>query len=216
MSNEATSQSELEIVRSIRSSTDAEVARVAEAARAQADSETARTQAEARAIEAEILAAAQETVRRHRTRELATAAVESRRMALWAREKRIAAVFARIEEDLRGVRDDPARYRQSLLALAVEAVFAAGGEAVRLQLAERDRPVADDVFIEAVREGARGRAGREVAIETEFVPDAIPDGCVASTPDGRVFYDNTYGRRLERNRRALRMAILREIEQGHE
>jgi vacuolar-type H+-ATPase subunit E/Vma4 len=70
--------------------------------------------------------------------------------------------------------------------------------------------------LRAIRAAVDARSGGGVHVDVEFVCDSIDAGCVASTPDGRIVYDNTYQRRLERQRRSLRRAIQREIEQSHE
>lgn len=215
MNSTPATPSDLEIVKSILAEADAEVARILDAAHTEARAEEDRLRNEAEAAAAEIRAQADQTAARHRTREMATAAVEVRRMLLWAREKRVAAALTRVEESLRALRDDPERYRLSLIALAAEAVFATGGDPVRLQFAARDRAMADEALVAAVKDGVRARGGGDVGIEVEFPPDSIDAGCIASVLDGRIVYDNTFQRRLERERRALRREILKEIEQSH-
>lgn len=216
MSEETIPKPESEIVRSILDGADAEVARMLEAARAEGEAERHRVREEVEEIRKRILGAAEEEARRFRTRELATAAVEARRMLLWAREEHVSATLARIEADLRTIPSDPDRYRESLAALAAEAALGAGGVRVHLKLAERDRALVDEAFAARVKAAVRARGGGDVDLELEFDSAITDGGCIASDPEGRIVYDNTYMRRLERERRNLRRAILREIESGHE
>lgn len=216
MSEATIPKPESEIVRSILDGADAEVARILEAARAEAEAERQRAREEVDEIRKRILGAAGEEARRFRTREMATAAVEARRMLLWAREEQVSATLAQIEAGLQTITSDPDRYRDSLAALAAEAVLGVGGARVHLKLAERDRALVDEAFAARVKAAVRSNGGGDVDLELEFDRAFTDGGCIASDPEGRIVYNNTYKRRLERERRNLRRAILREIETGHE
>ena len=154
-------------------------------------------------------------VEKIRTREVSTARIEARRLLLNARELAVARVFDEIRAGLGHLREDPGRYRESLKRLAVEAVSAVGGDEVVLRLSERDRGLADEAFTKAVME-ASGRAGDAGALKLEFHAVDSGGGCVAASPDGRVVFDNTFARRLERMRSELRSYIIDGLERGDE
>ena len=123
-------------------------------------------------------------------------------------------MFAEIEEGLGHLREDPGRYRESLRRLAIEAVAAIGGEGVVLRFSERDRGLADESLLNEIRAGVEA-AGGGTTFRAEFTGGA-GGGCVAASADGRVVFDNTLGRRLERMRSGIRAMIVGKLAKNDE
>jgi len=90
-----------------------------------------------------------------------------------------------------------------LAGLAAETVKALGGDSVILGLAEQDRSIADEAWLNSVRQ----RAGYQGALTVDDTPADIAGGVVARSGDGRRYYDNSYAARLRRQRTALRQDI---------
>jgi vacuolar-type H+-ATPase subunit E/Vma4 len=216
MTKETESGQENGIVQSILAEAEAQAQRIIESARKIVEAENERTRKEVEANRQEILAKADERAKKIRAREVATAHVESQRVLLKAREDAVTNVVARIEEGLRALRKDAAQYRQSLLNLACEAIGSVGGNEVRLVVSNADREFLDHEFLDAVGTALRAQLGSAPAIVPEFREDDLDGGCVALSPNGRVVYENTFPRRLERMRRRLRASIVREIRKENE
>ncbi len=201
-----------EIVRSILAEADEQAARILENARSAAAAEDARAEREAAQAEAVIVSEAEDAARRLRARVTATAHVEARQALLRAREEVIAAATAEIAAAWEALRKDPARYRESLTALAGEAAAAIGGDRVRLRLEEADRAATDGDWAEAVAARIRENGGGPgPAIELVYTEEAFGGGCTAFSPDGRVVFENTFPRRMERLRRRIRAALVQEV-----
>ena len=132
-----------------------------------------------------------------------------------ARELAVAAVFDEIKAGLGHLRENPGSYRESLRNLAVEAVAAVGGDEAVLRISERDRGFADDAFAEDVRERLKTAAGG-TDFRVEFDSGDNGGGCAAASADGRIVFDNTYGRRLERLRSEIRAMIVVELDKSNE
>ena len=203
------------IVERILGDADAEAARlIANAGRA-AEAEGLKTQREIEKIEADIRTGWDAKVEKIRMREVSTARIESRRILLNAREEAVSRMFGEIEEGLGHLRENPGRYRESLCRLAAEAAAAIGGEEVVLRFGERDGGLVDDAFVDEVKARLEGAAAGP-RFRVEFESGDNGGGCVATSPDGRIVFDNTYGRRLERLRPELRATIVSELEKSNE
>jgi len=201
-----------EIVRAILAEADEQAARTLEHARTAAAVEEERTERDAAEAEAAVMSDAEDEARRLRSRVVATAHVEARQMLLRAREEVIAAATGEIAAACEALRSDAAQYRESLTALAAEAVAAIGGDRVRLTVEEADRVATDAEWMQAVAARVAGSsAGPAPAIEIAYTNEALGGGCTASSPDGRVIFENTYPRRMERLRRRIRAAIVQEV-----
>jgi vacuolar-type H+-ATPase subunit E/Vma4 len=177
--------------------------------------EEKKTEREVAKFEEDLRAGWDDRVEKIRTREVSTARIEARRLLLNARERAVVRVFDEIMSGLGFMREDPGRYRDSLTRLAVEAVRAVGGEGIVLRLSERDRGLADEGFMQAVSDGA-GMAAGAGSLRLEFDTADTGGGCVATSADGRVVFDNTFPRRLERMRSELRALIVEELDSGDE
>jgi len=95
-------------------------------------------------------------------------------------------------------------------------VSAIGETEVQLRISGVDRPFVDDAFMERLRSAARERVGRELAIHIDFSQADLGGGCIAASVNGRIVYDNTYSKRLERMRNQLRTSIVRDIIESDE
>ena len=164
-------------------------------------------------FEEDLRAGWDDRVEKIRTREVSTARIEARRLLLNARERAVVRVFEEIISGLGFMREDPGRYRDSLTRLAAEAVSAVGDEGIVLRLSERDRGLADEAFVQAVSDGVAADAG---GLRLEFDAADTGGGCFATSADGRVVFDNTFPRRLERMRSELRALIVAELDSGDE
>ena len=199
------------IIEKILSDGEAQARRLIENARRSEASEERKAAAEADRIRSEILAKAQAKAKTIRSKLIATGHIEAKRVLLKAREQAIQKVFDMIEQELAKVRKNQKEYAAALVSLAVEAISGVAEPAVTLKVAREDEALADDEFITQVRERLSEIMGQETKITVEIDPRLRWGGCVAVGAQGRVVFDNTFGRRLERMRSALRSAIAREV-----
>lgn len=154
-------------------------------------------------------------VEKLRMREVSIARIEARRVLLNARERAVTKMFEEIERGLDHLRENPSRYREGLRNLAVEALAAVGGEEVVLRFGERDRGLVDDAFVSMVSGGVE-RTDKGIRFRVEFGRDVTGGGCIATSADGRIVFDNTFGRRLGRLRPELRAMIVGGMAKDHE
>ena len=202
---------DLEMTQAILADADAQARKCIEAAEASAAEALGKARAEADQTRAEIMARGEEKARRLRARETAVVNIECRRILLNARESAVQQVFHAIDAACGELRADAAQYALSLRAVAAEAVRGVGGDAVELMVHENDEALVDAAFIEALTTAA---APTTVAIRYTLADTS--GGCVAVSRDGHITLNNTYARRLERMKRALRATIMREVADHHE
>ncbi len=215
MTEEKGSQPEAAIIEQIIGDAKAEAGKILENAKMTAAAEKKRAERELAKFEEDIRAGWEAKVEKIRMREVSTAKIEARRILLNAREQAVAGVFGDIKAGLGHLREDPGRYRESLRNLAVEAVTAVGGDDVVLIISERDGGLVDDAFIEDVRRRADA-AVSGTGFRVEFDSADASGGCKATSAGGRVVFDNTYDRRLERLRSEIRAMIVTELEKTDE
>ena len=206
---------EAAIIEQITGDAEAQARKLIGNAKLSATAEEKKTGREIERFEADLRAGWEARVEKIQTREVSTARIESRRMLLNARERAVAGVFDEIKAGLGHLRENPGRYRESLGNLAVEAVAAVGGDEAVLRISERDRGFADDAFAHDVRERLK-TAADGTSFRVEFDSADIGGGCMATSADGRIVFDNTYGRRLERLRPEIRAMIVGELDKGNE
>jgi len=176
--------------------------------RARREAEGLLRQADAGAQEARLKRLDEARAEGARRRELTLAAVfvEIRRLRL-----------ARIEALLQSLRDEAARqlasrsgfdYRESVVALAAEAVRRMAGDAFTVRLAEKDRSLTGDVLAEEIAARA-GRPGVSVTISYEAAVTA--DGPVVEDTAGSQACDMSYPARLGRLWPQMRRLIAGEM-----
>lgn len=198
MTEEPAGHPEAEIIEKIMSDAELQAKKLVENAEHAVAAEEQKTQREIREVEQDVRAGWDAKVERIRTREMSTAAIESRRTMLAAREQAVEKILGEITKGLAHLREDPRRYRESLRGLAAEAVTAVGGDEVVLKFSERDGGIVDDAFLEQVRTEVNTVSGSCPQLEAVFDSGDNGGGCVAQSPDGRIVLDNTFSRRLER------------------
>lgn len=217
MSEEVTAaQPELEIMQSIRAEAEARGRRAQDSARNTIEAEDAKAGRELEEATRGILAKADETARKVRARAIATANVEAQRILLRAREAAVDAVVLRIAQALQVLREDSPQYRACLAGLAAEAVQAIGEAHVHLFISGADQDLADTAFVESLQAVLRERLGRELVLSLDFSRADLGGGCMAASLDGRVVFDNTFSKRLERMRSRLRTSIVKEMTKSDE
>jgi V/A-type H+-transporting ATPase subunit E len=199
------------IIEKIASDGEAEARRVVENARRSERSEKRKAEAEAAGIREDVVGKAEAKAAALRSKVIAIGHIEAKRMMLGAREEAVGKVFETIEQELEKVRKSPAEYRKALANLAVEAVSAIGESEVTLKLGDVDRDLADGELMGEITRRAAERAGREVSITLETDSSITSGGCVAVSTDGRINFDNSFARRLERMKPELRSLIVREV-----
>jgi vacuolar-type H+-ATPase subunit E/Vma4 len=200
-----------EIIRKILGDGKARADRVRDNARRTVEAEKRKAEAEADRVSKGILDEAARKAAALKSKEVAGAHVEAKRILLRAREQAIAGVFETVREALDKVRGDTPRYRSGLLNLAVEAVRAIGLPRVNLVLGKEDEALAGPDFAEEVtrRTSSEGPEATHVEIMIDHL--VTGGGCMARSEDGRVVFDNTFSRRLERLRPLLRSTIVSEV-----
>lgn len=175
--------------------------------------ESGRRKAEAEAEKArqEILERVRRKVDALKSKEVASAQIESKRLLLKAREQAISGILEVIGQGLEKVREDPSRYRKALRKLAAEAVTAVDLPQVVLRIKPEDVAVAGDGFAGEVAGDVKTMSGKDVEIKIEADAGLSSAGCIAASGDGRIIFDNTFRRRLERMRPELRSLIVKEV-----
>jgi vacuolar-type H+-ATPase subunit E/Vma4 len=211
MNEQPRSAPEESIIERILSDGEVEAKRVIDNAGRSRRSEERKAEAEAKKVRKDVVGQAEARAATFKSKEVASAQIEAKRMRLRAREEAISKVFATIEQGLSEIRQNTREYSQALRNLAVEAVSAVGGSEVKLRICKEDESIVDDAFVRDVKQGVARAVGSEVTIDRVADPALAGGGCIASTSDGRIIYDNTFRRRLERIKPALRATIVREV-----
>jgi vacuolar-type H+-ATPase subunit E/Vma4 len=199
------------IIAKILGDAEAEAKRVVDNARRSERSEKRKAESEAAKIRGDIVGKAEAKAGTLKSKVIATGHIEAKRMVLRAREEAITKVLEMIERELKTMRKNPAEYRQALANLAVEAVSAVGESEVTLKFGEADDHLADDGLIGEITRRAAERSKREIKITREIDPAITSGGCVAVSKEGRINFDSSFARRLERMKPALRSVIVREV-----
>jgi vacuolar-type H+-ATPase subunit E/Vma4 len=141
----------------------------------------------------EKLDAARATAERHRMLILATVPVEIGRLQATRAEQELTAMRDAVLDRL--LARTGFDYRDSLLALAAEAIARMEGDAFVLQLADQDLKE----YGPGLATGAAARAGRpEVTVTLDARPAAIRTGVIVRDPQGRQVWDNSFEARLHR------------------
>lgn len=195
------------IIEKILSDAESQAKRVTDNARRSERSETRKAEAEAEKIRKEIIGKAEVRADSLRSKVIATAHIEAKRMVLRAREEAISKVFEKIAQELGSLKGKSADYRKALANLAVEAVSAVGGSKVTLKIGRDEEKIVDDSLLGEIKR----RAGGEIEVITEVDPALTGGGCVAVSGEGRIVFDNTFHRRLERMKPELRSVVVREV-----
>ncbi len=136
---------------------------------------------------------------------LAEARLQAKRKLLEEREKLIQMALDKLREDLEKVpeRDD---YKDILLKLIVEGVFAIGGGELYIHLNERDYGLLTDETLWAIENEAEERLKKATIIRRGEPVDII-GGCIVKTVDGAKMYDNSLEAVFERNIDSIRTKV---------
>jgi vacuolar-type H+-ATPase subunit E/Vma4 len=211
MNGETGSSPEEEIVERILTDGEAQAARVIDGAKRSEAAEKRKAQGEAEKLRKEALAQAESKAKALRSKEIASAKIEAKRLLLRAREEAVSKVFSAVEREVAKIRENPEEYRRVLISLAVEATAAVGGSRVILRTGEDDQALMDDGTVEQIIQGVAKRTGSRITVNLESDPTLHGGGCVAASADGRVVFDNSFRRRLERMKPELRSVIAKEV-----
>ena len=211
MNDQPGSKPEHEIIEKIMSDGEAQAQRVIDNARRSEQSERRKAEAEAKKIRDQVIGQAEAKARMWKSKEVASAHIEAKRISLKAREEAITKVFGAIEREVVKLKETPESYREALVNLAVEAVSAVGDAEVTLKVGTADAHIVDEAFLGEV-EGRIGEdLNRAVKIVLERDPGLSGGGCIALSANGRIIFDNTFRRRLERLKPELRSVVVKEV-----
>lgn len=216
MTNGTGQAADREIINSILADAESQAKRAIADAELSAAEEMDRAQKAAQDIRNDILTKADDRAKKVRAREIATAKIEAKRTVLRAREEAVSDLFTQIEQQLAAIRKDPTRYAEALKNLAIEGVCGVGEPDMILRLSSSDRSLADGAFLSELRSKAGQSSGVEPKIAVESAGADLGGGCIVASTAGRVVYDNTFPRRLERMRQELRTRIVRELMKDYE
>jgi vacuolar-type H+-ATPase subunit E/Vma4 len=211
MSEQANEHPEEGMVEKILDDARSQAERAIKNAERSVESERRKAQAQAEKARQEILERMGRKADALKAKEIATAQIESKRVLLKAREEAIARVLAAIETELMKTRENPGGYAKTMRRLAVEAVAAIDQPKAILRIAPGDQAVTGGDFAGDVMKGVRAATGKEVEIKIEVDSGLPAGGCVAASEDGRIIFDSTFRRRLERMKPELRSMIVREV-----
>jgi vacuolar-type H+-ATPase subunit E/Vma4 len=172
-----------------------------------------KAEAEAEKARKEVLERVRRKVEKLKSKETASAQIESKRLLLKAREQAISGILERIGRELEAVRGDRPRYGKALRRLAAEAVAAVDLPLVLLRLNPEDAALLGEGFAGEVAADVKGLLGRDIEVRMETGTDEglTSGGCIAASEDGRIIFDNTFKRRLERMKQELRSMIVKEV-----
>ncbi len=215
MSGDALDSGGRQIIESILSDADAQALRLVENAESTASALRAKARKEGERTRDALLARATEQCGRIRAQGLATARIEAKRLLLAAREDLAGRFLEQIEEKLAATVRSSETYSQSLWNLAAEAVAAIGLPEVVLRISQADAGILGDGFAGRLVADGAVRAAGVSRIAPQFDENALGGGCIAQSPDGRIVFDNTYSKRMQRKRRELRAMIVRDVMNGH-
>ncbi len=205
------SSSEEAIVEKILEDAQKQAKRILDGAERTAESQRKKADSEASKIREQTLDQAKVKAEMLRAKEIATARLEAKRILLDAREGIIRKAFAAIERELARLRKAN-EYRETLLRLALEAIAAVGGKQVKLVVSKEDEALVDEGFMTELEQriaGGSSRAG--VEIDLEVAQNLEDGGCIATSPDGRIVFDNTLKRRFERMKPTLRAMLIERL-----
>lgn len=143
---------------------------------------------------------------RVRNQAAAHARMEARRLILHAREEALARALDRIEHAVRAIHDDPGLYRRALPGLVAECLRAVTEPGTVLTFGAADKDLVEGGVLAEAQKLAGGEAEQR---ETTICYDGanLGGGCVATSPDGRIHFDNTLPRRLADARPHLRSLL---------
>ena len=128
--------------------------------------------------------------------------VEANRLALIARENTVQTI---LDEALRQAQDRTRPdYAAALAALGAEAISKMDGDAFVIGLNAEDTASLGAKVLDTVAKLARERYKREVALRLAESPSPIAAGIIVQSEDGGQRVDNSFARRLERNKIRLR------------
>lgn len=211
MSDTVSRGSEDEIIGKILSDGRARAKRILDSAERSAESEKRKAEAEADRARKEIMGQVARKVEAARSKEVAGAHIEAKRIFLRAREEAISKVFEAIREELKRFRGDKSRYRDALITLGAEAVRAIGGPEVIVALGEEDRALAGAELAAEIEARLALEGSADVKVRIVIDAAVVGGGCLATSGDSRVIFDNTFPRRLERMKPSLRSTIVNEV-----
>jgi len=163
---------------------------------------TDKAQAQADADREERLAATRDEAERQRQLTLATVPIEVARMRADKVEAALQSVYDEARRRL--LAREGFDYRETVAALAADAVGRLEGDAFVLELAEADREALGADLAEAVRRRA-GRDGLGISVAPE--PAYLSGGVIVRDAEGRQVWDNSLEARLKRFWPALRLQI---------
>ncbi len=214
MSVTSTPAPEREIVNNILEEAEARARALIETANATAAEETRKLREEGERTSREILEQAEQQALRERAKAAAAARIEAKRLLFQAREEAVESIMREIEKRLNAVQTESTRYRKSLLVLAVEAVKAIGEAEITLTVGKADAACLDEPFFSEVKGNFGNRSVMQLSRKTD--DGLVGPGVRASSRNGRIVFDNTYHRRLERARASLRAQVVKEMLNCHE
>ncbi len=171
-------------------------------ARAQAEALLAEAEKEASLRATEIIAAAE-----------AKLATEKTRSGLLFREAlmREAVNLARLDFGKSRERPD---YAERLLSWAVEAALGVGSQEVVLDAAEYERSLLTEQMLREAEKLAGKIGGAETRIRLSDRAPLAEAGVRASSPDGRLVYDNTADARFSRMEGKIRSVVREELDKA--
>ena len=133
----------------------------------------------------------------------ASVPLEQTRRLLSAQDRAIGDIVSAAERDLVEL-DGPARV-ELIARLLAQSAAAMAEENIVVQVAERDRGLADEAF--AAAQSLLADRGRSARFELHPDPAAVTGGVIARTPDGRKLVDNSVEARRERLGPELRVRL---------
>ena len=184
------------LARTIIAQAQQEAEKIRVAARAEADTLIAEAEAEAARRGKVATEEGKTYALKERSKALALAELEARRLFLRAREELLERVFARTVEALAAFRKQPA-YSGLLLRLIQEGIVSLAGQEFVVEVAPEDLPLAEQARSSPALGGKR----------VEVRATEVSGGCLVWRQDRRGYYDNSFVGILSRHKERLRPLI---------
>ncbi len=141
---------------------------------------------------------------------LSSVSIEVRRTKLKAREEVISKIGAKVEERLKGIREDES-YIGILAGLVAEAVRALDGGVFQVSVDRRDLKLLEEKVFPRVIETMRAENRQVEKLDATVLEEKSIGGARVGVPGGKVIYDNTFEARMYRMRDDTRNIIFKEV-----
>jgi len=199
--------------REIEAQSEEEAAGILDQARQDAERILKQAAGDAASDREKVLAGARMQADTERKRVLSGVQLEIKKQRLRSREEMIERIFAEVRNKLQEFRTRPG-YADFLHTCILEGGMAVDQDDLKLICGTMERKILKPAFLRTVRD-ALAKLGRSCRLELD---DATEEegGVLVVSADGRMRFDNRFSARIRRKEQALRLAIIKALEDQQE